>query len=237
MTDVSKYLAFIPARGGSKRLPGKNLINFRGKPLIAWTIEAAMKSQFIDEIIVSTDSQNIADISQQCGVNVPNLRPKHLGGDLISVVDVLINYLKTRDSLPKHVVVLQPTSPLRSANHIDDAIGKMQHNDAIVSVTKVKKPAAWSNILPEDCSLTNFLDKSMHNRQSQEFENRFAFNGAIYICKTERLLSEKSLILSSRTLAYKMSYEDSVDIDDEIDLLIAKGVHMGLSKAIKRLDE
>ena len=77
----------------------------------------------------------------------------------------------------------------------------------------------------------------MHNRQSQEFENRFAFNGAIYICKTERLLSEKSLILSSRTLAYKMSYEDSVDIDDEIDLLIAKGVHMGLSKAIKRLDE
>ena len=145
-------------------------------------------SQFIDEIIVSTDSQNIADIVT-CGVNVPNLRPKHLGGDLISVVDVLINYLKTRDSLPKHVVVLQPTSPLRSANHIDDAIGKMQHNDAIVSVTKVKKPAAWSNILPEDCSLTNFLDKSMHNRQSQEFENRFSFNGA-YILDRE-FLSEK----------------------------------------------
>ena len=220
----------------AKRLPGKTLINFPGKPLIAWTIEAAIRSQFIDEIIVSTDSQNIADISQKCGVSVSNLRPDHLSGDQVSVVDVLISYLKTRDVLPEHVVVLQPTSPLRSAIHIDDAIGKMQNNDAIVSVTEVKKPAAWSNTLPEDCSLTNFLDKSLHNRQSQEFEHRFAFNGAIYICKTERLLSE-SLILSSRTVAYKMSYEDSVDIDDEIDLLIAKGVHMGLSKAIKRLDE
>ena len=105
ITDDGCFEIFsvYPSQGGSKRLPGKNLINFRGKPLIAWTIEAAMKSQFIDEIIVSTDSQNIADISQQCGVNVPNLRPKHLSGDLISVVDVLINYLKTQDSLPKHV--------------------------------------------------------------------------------------------------------------------------------------
>ena len=237
MTDVSRYLAFIPARGGSKRLPGKNTVNFNGKPLIAWTIEAARKSQFIDEIIVSTDSQDIADISQRYGANVPNLRPKHLSGDQVSVVDVLYNYLETLDSLPQYVVVLQPTSPLRSASHIDDAISKMKHNDAIISVTKVKKPAAWSNTLPEDLSLSNFMDKSLHNQQSQEFETRFTFNGAMYICKTERLLSEKSLILSSKIVAYEMSYEESVDIDDETDLLIAKGVHMGISQALKKLDE
>jgi len=237
MTTSPKYLAFIPAREGSKRLPGKNILSFMGKPLIAWTIEAAVKSNYIDEVVVSTDSQNIANISNKFGANTPHLRPKHLAGDKISIIDVLIDYLEKVSSLPEYIVLLQPTSPLRTAFYIDDAISKMGENDASISLTKVNKPDAWSNKLPDDGSLVNFLDPSHHNRQSQEFEERFSFNGAIYICKTDRLISEKSLILSSKIVAYKMPNEASIDIDEEIDLLVANAIAIGLPEAIKKLDK
>ena len=236
MKKQLKYLAFIPARGGSKRLPGKNLIDFMGKPLIAWTIEAALKSEYIDEVFVSTDNDCIAKVGIQFGAAVPNLRPAHLGGDRTSVVDVLIDFLESQIFTPEYIVVLQPTSPLRTSHHIDEAIDNMKGNDAIISVTPVDKPRAWTNTLPDDSSLTNFLDKALHNRQSQEFDKLFAFNGAIYVCKTDRFLCEKNLILSNKTVAYKMPYETSVDIDSEVDLLIAKGLYIGLSKAVKKLD-
>ena len=120
-----KYLAFIPARGDSKRLPGKNIINFMGKPLIAWTIEAALKSNFIgDEVVVSTDNRKIANISKTYGATIPYLRPTQLSRDHISIVDVLIDYLGNLSEHPDYVVVLQPTSPLRTAFYIDDAIKK-----------------------------------------------------------------------------------------------------------------
>lgn len=237
MKKVPSFLAVIPARGGSKRLPGKNIIDFMGKPLIAWTIGAALESRYITDVIVSTDDKDIADVSQEFGAKIPYLRPKYLGGDLISVVDVLIDYLQSLEKLPEYVIVLQPTSPLRSSFYIDDAIDKMGENDASVSVTKVNKPSAWSNNLPKDGSLGNFLDKSLHNQQSQKFENRFALNGAIYICKTDRLLVEKTLLLSSKAVAYKMPYNASIDIDDEIDLLVAKGIYLGIPKAIQKLNE
>ena len=237
MKNSSKFLAFIPARSGSKRLPGKNIIKFLGKPLIAWTIEAALNSKHINEVVVSTDSQKISDISKDFGADVPFFRPSHLSGDRISVVDVLIDYLANLSVHPDYIVVLQPTSPLRTSFYIDDAIAKMGNNDSIISVTQMNKPDAWSNKLPNDGSLTNFLDPSLYNKQSQEYEAQFAFNGAIYICKTDRLVSEKNLILSSKTVAYKMPYEASIDIDNEIDLLVAKGIAIGLSKAIRKLDE
>jgi len=237
MKKVPSFLAVIPARGGSKRLLGKNIIDFMGKPLIAWTIGAALESRYITEVIVSTDDKDIADVSREFGAKVPYLRPKYLGGDRISVVDVLIDYLQSLDKLPEYVNVLQPTSPLRSSFYIDDAIDKMGKNDASVSVTKVNKPSAWSNSLPKDGSLDKFLDKSLHNQQSQEFENFFALNGAIYICRTDRLLIEKTLLLSSKAVAYKMPYTASIDIDDEIDLLVAKGIYLGVPKAIQKLGE
>ncbi len=237
MKNSSKFLAFIPARSGSKRLPGKNIIKFLGKPLIAWTIEAALNSKNIDDVVVSTDSEKISDISKNFGANVPFLRPAHLSGDKISVVDVLIDYLGNLSTHPDYIVVLQPTSPLRTSFYIDDAITKMNGNDSIISVTQMNKPGAWSNKLPDDGSLTNFLNPSLYNKQSQEYEDQFSFNGAIYVCKTDRLISEKSLILSSKTIAYKMPYEASIDIDNEIDLLVAKGIAIGLSKAIQKLDK
>ena len=194
-------------------------------------------STHIDDVVVSTDSEKISGISKDFGANVPFFRPTHLSGDRISVVDVLINHLENLSVHPDYVVVLQPTSPLRTSFYIDDAIAKMGDNDSIISVTQMTKPAAWSNKLPVDGSLTNFLDPSLFNKQSQEYENQFSFNGAIYICKTDRLISEKSLILSTKTVAYKMPYEASIDIDNEIDLLVAKGIAIGLSKAIQKLDE
>ena len=206
MKKVPNFLAIIPARGGSKRLPGKNIVDFMGKPLIAWTIEAALKSNYINDVIVSTDDQGIADISKEFGAGIPYLRPQHLGGDRVSVVDVLIDFLQSLDNMPEYVIVLQPTSPLRSSFYIDDAINKMGESDASVSVTKVRKPSAWSNSLPKNGSITNFLNKSMHNRQSQELENCYSLNGAIYICKTDRLqkLNEYILKLSS----YPFTRED-----------------------------
>jgi len=237
MKKVPNFLAIIPARGGSKRLPGKNIVDFMGKPLIAWTIEAALKSNYINDVIVSTDDQGIADISKEFGAGIPYLRPQHLGGDRVSVVDVLIDFLQSLDNMPEYVIVLQPTSPLRSSFYIDDAINKMGESDASVSVTKVRKPSAWSNSLPKNGSITNFLNKSMHNRQSQELENCYSLNGAIYICKTDRLLIEKTLLLSSKAVAYNMPYNASIDIDDEIDLLIAKGIYLGISTAIQKLEK
>ena len=208
-----------------------------GKPLIAWTIEAALKSNFIDEVVVSTDNRKIANISKTYGATVPYLRPTQLSRDHISIVDVLIDYLGNLSEHPDYVVVLQPTSPLRTAFYIDDAIKKMGENDATISLTQTRKPTAWSNRLPDNGSLTCFLDRSLHNKQSQEHQDQFVFNGAIYICKTDRLISEKSLILSSKTVAYKMPYEASIDIDDKIDLLVAKGIFLGLSNAINKLDK
>ena len=125
MIGQQRLLAIIPARGGSKRLPRKNILDLSGKPLIAWTIEAALNSKYIDRIVVSTDDQEIANISIKHGAEVPFLRPKSLATDDASSIDTVINVLGEIEIIDQHyeyIVLLQPTSPLRTEIDIDKAI-------------------------------------------------------------------------------------------------------------------
>ena len=125
MLNGKTFLAIIPARGESKRLPRKNIMELAGKPLIAWTIEAALNSQFIDEVVVTTDNQEIAIVAQQYGANIPFLRPNKLASDTATTFDVVrhaIGHYRENGKIFDFIILLQPTSPLRTKDHIDEAI-------------------------------------------------------------------------------------------------------------------
>lgn len=236
MTSKKKHIAVIPARGGSKRLPGKNLLPIAGKPLIAWTIQAAQECGIFDRIIVSTDSEEIATIAKSFGAEVPFLRPTELAGDQTTTIDVLIHLLgklTSQNSLPfTHLTLLQPTSPLRTAEDISDAIAFLEKKnaDAVISVCKTEHSPLWSNIMPDDLSLEKFIPENIQKTPSQNLPKHYRLNGALYICETKRLLAEKSLYLSSNCYAYIMSRKNSIDIDDQIDFDLAD-IYLKRSKA------
>lgn len=224
------FLAIIPARGGSKRLPNKNIKELNGKPLITYTIEASLKSKYITKTIVSTDSEEIQKIASENNACVPFLRPKELSLDESKSIDVIIhalNYLKeNKNEIFDYVVLLQPTSPLRNEKEIDKAIEylKEKQADAVISVCEVEHNPLWSNTLNETKSLSNFLDKKYINSRSQDLKTFYRLNGAIYICKTEELLKENTFFINNNIFAYEMSQEKSVDIDTHLDFIIAKAI-------------
>ena len=227
MIGQQRLLAIIPARGGSKRLPGKNIMDLAGKPLIAWTIEAALNSKYIDRIVVSTDDQEIANISIKYGAEVPFLRPKSLATDDTSSIDTVINVLGEIEKIDQHyeyIVLLQPTSPLRTEIDIDKAIELLEKKsaDSVISVCKVDHPLHWTNTLPDDGNMQLFFREDNANKRSQDFDKYYRLNGAIYIVKIGRLLKEESLFLKTNTFAYCMDAYSSVDIDKEEDLMVAK---------------
>ena len=219
---VSKYLAIIPARGGSKRLPNKNILDLNGKPLIAWSIEAAKKSKYIDEIVVSSDSNEILEIAQKYNVKTIK-RPDELATDTASSVDVVKHVAENYPGY-EYVVLLQPTSPLRNKKHIDEAIELLEKKnaDAIISVCEVDHSPLWSNTLPESLSMKNFLREDVKNKRSQDLPTYYRLNGAIYICKTDRLLEQNTFFIKDNIFAYIMDRKSSVDIDDEVDFKLAE---------------
>ena len=216
------FLAIIPARGGSKRLPRKNILNLNGKPLIAWSIEAGLNSKYIDKVIVTSDDTEILDISKQVGAATIK-RPIELASDTATTFDTLKH---TIDNVKKYdcIVLLQPTSPLRDEKHIDEAIELLlsKKADAIVSVCEMDHSPLWSNKLGDSLSMVGFIKDEVLNKRSQDLEEYFRLNGAIYICKTEKFLEEESFFLKENIFAYKMGRESSIDIDEEIDFKIAK---------------
>lgn len=216
------FLAIIPARGGSKRLPRKNVLDLAGKPLIAWTIEAGLKSSYIDKVIVTSDDEEILDIAKKFGSDIIK-RPDELANDTATSFDAIkhtIDNVKAYD----YVVFLQPTSPLRNQKHIDEAIELLEEKeaDAAVSVCEMDHSPLWSNTLPEDGSMSNFLRDEVKNKRSQDLEKYYRLNGAIYICKIERLLEEKTFFINDNIFAYQMDRKSSVDIDEEIDFKMAE---------------
>ena len=218
------FLAIIPARGGSKRLPRKNVLDLAGKPLIAWSIDAGLKSKYIDKIIVSSDSQEILDISDKFGA-VTIRRPQNLASDTATTYDAIKH---TVDNVEKYdyIVLLQPTSPLRDSKHIDEAIELLESKnaDAVVSVCEMDHSPFWSNTLAEDGNMDGFLRDEVLNKRSQDLEKYYRLNGAIYICKTDKLLEEKAFFLKNNIFAYKMDRTSSIDIDEEIDFKIVKAI-------------
>ncbi len=217
------FLAIIPARGGSKRLPRKNILDLRGKPLIGWSIEAALKSKYIDKVVVTSDDNEILSIAKQFGCSTIK-RPESLASDTSTTFDAIkhtIEHMKTYD----YIILLQPTSPLRDYKHIDDAIRLLLESkkaNAIVSVTEMDHSPLWSNTLSEDKNMNNFLRDEVLNKRSQDLEIYYRLNGAIYICQTQKLLEEKSFFLKDSIFAYEMDRKSSIDIDEEMDFQFAE---------------
>ena len=222
MNKNKTFLAIIPARGGSKRLPRKNVLELCGKPLIAWSIEAGLKSKYIDKLIVTSDDEDILSISEKYGSDIIK-RPEELSNDTATTFDALKH---TIDNLEKYdyIVLLQPTSPLRNEKYLDEAIELLEQKnaDAVISVCEMDHSPLWSNTLPKDGSMKSFLKEEVLNKRSQDLDKYFRLNGAIYICKMDKFLNNKGFFLKENIYAYLMSKENSTDIDDEFDFLMTE---------------
>ena len=218
------FLAIIPARGGSKRLPRKNILDLCGKPLISWSIEAALKSKYISKVVVSSDDEEILNISSNFGADIIK-RPYELANDTATTFDTVKHTIDNFENYD-YIVLLQPTSPLRNEKHIDEAIELLEEKqaDGIVSVCEMDHSPLWSNTLPEDGNMRGFLREEILNKRSQDLEKYYRVNGAVYICKTDKLLENKSFFLKDNIFAYIMDRKSSIDIDEEIDFLFAQRV-------------
>tara|TARA_B100000795_G_scaffold267342_1_gene251981 strand:- start:1123 stop:1815 length:693 start_codon:yes stop_codon:yes gene_type:complete len=215
-------IAIIPARGGSKGLPGKNIRNLAGKPLICHTISAALKAKSITRVIVSTDDINIASIAEGCGAEVPFMRPDELASDNSLVID---SYLYTIDRLATEgnikidsFIALLPTAPLRLANDIDGAIEvfNTKEADSVISVTNPEVPVEWYKKINKNGILEDYFTNANTMKNRQEFNASYIPNGAIYIFNVDKLRSLRTYYMD-KTYPYIMSRGNSVDIDEVLD--------------------
>lgn len=225
MHKNKRILALIPARGGSKGLPGKNILPFDGKPLLAWSIEQARKSAFIDTVIVSTDAADIAAVAGKYGAEVPFLRPKNISGSLARSVDVVFHaadFLEQQGRAHDFIVLLQPTSPLRIWQDIDSAIALSFNNKSrpVISVCKTEHSPLWSARLPKNLSMKGFINPAMANKPRQSLPDFYRINGAIYFAATDFIRNNRGF-LGSTTMAYVMPPDRSVDIDTAMDFEFA----------------
>lgn len=224
------FLAIIPARGGSKRLPRKNILDLNGKPLIAWSIEASLNCDYINETLVTSDDDEILNISQKYGAHIIK-RPDDLASDTASSFDAIKHAIDSSTIDYEYIVLLQPTSPLRNSRHINEAINLLEEKnaDAIISVCEMEHSPLWSNTIPDNNSMQDFLLDSIKNLRSQDLPTYYRLNGAIYICKKNILLEENSFFIKENIYAYKMGTNKSIDIDTYQDFQYAEFLMKGLS--------
>ena len=221
-----KIVCVIPARSGSKGILNKNIINFNGKPLIAWTIEAAIRTNQFSRIIVSTDNKKIAKIAKKFGAEVPFLRPRTLAADNVHASKVVMHALKWLKKIenytPEVIVMLLPTSPLREPRHIKDVINIFRKKKAsgVVSVEKFSK---YSNNLRYfvNGKLNTIFKEKNSNRQRQSQNILYGVNGSIFLANTNKFIKKKTFHLPG-VLGYEMDILNSVDINEKKDLKLAK---------------
>jgi N-acylneuraminate cytidylyltransferase len=219
-------IAIIPARGGSKGLPRKNIRLLSNKPLIAYSIESASQSQLIHRVIVSTDDEEIAEIVKKFGAEVI-IRPSELATDTAATIDVILHCLSSleeQNDIPDCIVLLQPTSPLRTVKDIDGAISEWvtQDCDSVISVCETDHTPYLSCTLGKKFLIPTFGEQYFKLRR-QDIPQTFVPNGAIYIA-TPGYLKQKRTFYSDRTLPFVMPKERSVDIDTEIDIIVTEAI-------------
>ncbi|WP_019123267.1 cytidylyltransferase domain-containing protein [Brevibacillus massiliensis] len=221
MIDGKTVLAIIPARGGSKGVPRKNIREVAGKPLIAWTIEEAKKSRYIDQTILSSEDDEIISVARSWGCEVPFKRPPELAQDDTPGIDPVLHAL-SQVSKYDYIVLLQPTSPLRKAEDIDGCIHtclRLSAN-ACVSVTEPDKSPYWMYKVDDRKRMSLLLTGDSFAVRRQQLPKVYALNGAVYVAKSEWIQAKKSF-LTDETVAYIMPKERSIDIDTEFDLKVA----------------
>lgn len=226
-----EVLGIVPARGGSKGIPDKNIYPLNGKPLISYTIAAAKSSRQLTRLILTSDSQEIINISSKYGLEAPFIRPKELARDetpALPVIQYAVKWLKdNEDYQPDYIVLLQPTSPLRTSKHIDEAITRLINSDAdsIVSVVKVPHNYNPVSIMKlEKGFLKPYLDYDENKNIRQLKPEFYARNGSAIYAFTNECLIRKNSIYGDKILAYEMEKSDSIDIDDELDLLLCEAL-------------
>lgn len=225
MYENKKILAVIPARAGSKGIPDKNIIDVIGRPLIDFSIREALNSKYIDRVIVSTDSEEIAEISRKCGAHIPFLRPKRLAEDHSKTIDVLIDLINRLSSMENnydYLILLQPTQPLRKAFHIDEAIEIIINNNykSLLSVSLVDDHPILIRTINNEGILENILSTNSTVRR-QDFPRYYKVNGAIYINKIDADLNENTS-LNDNLYPYIMDKKYDLDIDEPFDLELLK---------------
>lgn len=216
-----KFKVIIPARGGSKGLPGKNIKILNNKPLICYTIDAARGLFKDNDIFVSTDSQEVKQVVENYGLAIPRLRADNLSTDTASTVDVLLDYLDANTDKPDYIVLLQPTSPLRTSKQLAEALELVNDDlEMVVSVSESDANPYW-NIFEENSE--GYLGKSKEGffSRRQDVPSVYVYNGAIYIISTNALLKKKSLHFQ-KIVKYVMDKKSSIDIDDFLDFKMAE---------------
>ena len=224
MINNMRILAIVPARGGSKGIKDKNIKEIEGRPLIEYTIEAAKRCEYIDEIVVSTDSEKIAKVAKKAGAKVPFLRPDELASDTARTIDVVlftIEQLKLIGQEYDIVVLLQPTSPLRDEDDICGAIEKyVSYNmKSLVSVSEVSESPILMRQIVDETHMEKLLNINSTIRR-QDMAKYYMVNGSIYINKIEELNSDTSL--NDNVIPYVMDRSHAVDIDDYVDIEVMK---------------
>lgn len=229
MFETKRILALIPARGGSKGIPHKNITPLAGEPLIRYSIDAAMQSKYIDYVLVSTDDEEIAQVSNACGAEVPFLRPPELAGDTAKTIDAVLHAIETLRKIGEtfdSLVLLQPTSPLRTAEDIDKAVETFYqaNRQPVVSVSEVSDhPILIRTIAqtPEGDRLKPLLQTGSTVRR-QDMPPFYRVNGSIYINAVEKLNRDSSF--NDNSVPFIMQKLHSVDIDEPLDLKIAEWI-------------
>ena len=218
-------IGIVTARGGSKGIPRKNVLPVAGKPLIAWTIEAALASGRLDRVILSTDDEEIAEAGRRFGAEVPFMRPAALAGDntsSIAVMEHALDWLEQDSGLPDYILLLQPTSPLRTAADINNAItlASERNSDAVVSVSECSPHPLLARTIRKDGTLEELLRAEDGYQRRQDLPPAYAINGAIYLNRPGSLRTTRSFIPRG-THAYVMPPERSIDVDTPWELSLA----------------
>jgi CMP-N,N'-diacetyllegionaminic acid synthase len=231
-------LGLITARGGSKGVPKKNIKIVAGKHLIVWTIEAALKSSMLNRVVLSTDDKIIAEIGKNNNAEVPFLRPEILAQDNSPHIDVIfnaINWLIDNENwCPDYILLLQPTSPLRTCQDIDNVIsmGIEKNADSVVSVCMSQVHPYKMKIINRAGKMIDYTEKPKGYLPRQKLPDIYFENGALYLIKTKVLLEQKTLF-PENTIPYVMSEQNSLDIDTEWDVEIADLILTNKSSAYK----
>ena len=223
MYKKNKILGIIPARGGSKGLPKKNIKTFNGKPLIYWTMQSAQNSKFLDEIYISTDSNEIADVVKDYGIHIPLMRPKELAKDDSPSYELIIHaidYFKSQNKSFDYVALLEPTSPLRKKNDIDNAIAKIVDHpeaDSLVSIGEVH--TEHPDIVKKENS-DSYLEPYFRNEvdiyQRQQANKAYFPYGVVYISKVDAFYKNQSFY-TKKLIGYNIERWQNFEIDDQLD--------------------